>query len=156
LDSDLVPVGRVGRPHGIDGAFFVEGSSDRSELYAKGSELYVGGTPARVIVARRGGGNRPVIKLDRPAERGAVLAVPRTSLPELGEDEYYAFQLVGLAVEDEGGRFLGRVEQVVDYPANDVLELDSGLSLPLVEACVRTVDLEGGRIVVAPGFADPE
>ena len=109
-----------------------------------------------MIVARRGGGNRPVIKLDRPAERGAVLAVPRTSLPELGEDEYYAFQLVGLAVEDEGGRFLGRVEQVVDYPANDVLELDSGLSLPLVEACVRTVDLEGRRIVVAPGFADPE
>jgi ribosomal 30S subunit maturation factor RimM len=45
---------------------------------------------------------------------------------------------------------------VVDYPANDVLELDSGLSLPLVEACVRQVDLEGGRIVVTAGFAEPE
>ena len=41
-------------------------------------------------------------------------------------------------------------------PANDVLELDSGLFLPLVEACVRQVDLEGGRIVIAAGFADPE
>jgi 16S rRNA processing protein RimM len=156
LDSDLVPVGRVGRPHGIDGAFFVEGPSDRPGTFAVGAALWVGGKPAKVVLARRGGGNRPVIRLDRPAERGAILAVPRADLPALGEDEYYAFQLVGLAVEEEGGRFLGRVADVVDYPANDVLELDSGLSLPLVGACVRSVDLEGGRIVVSPGFAPPE
>jgi len=155
LGSELVTVGRVGRPHGLDGAFFVEGPSDREELFAKGAELYVDGEPARVTISRRGGGNRPVIRLDRPAERGADLAVPRSGLPGLGEDEFYAFQLVGLAVEEEGGRFLGNVADVVDYPANDVLELDSGLSLPLVEACVRSVDLEGGRIVIAPGFADP-
>jgi 16S rRNA processing protein RimM len=156
LGSDLVPVGRVGRPHGLDGAFFVEKPSDNPDLFAKGAELYLGGEAAKVVVSRRGGGNRPVIRLDRPAERGAVLAVPRGSLPPLGEDEYYTFQLVGLAVEEEGGRFLGRVADVVDYPANDVLELDSGVSLPLVEACVRSVDVEGGQIVVAPGFADPE
>jgi len=146
----------VGRPHGLDGAFFVEQPSDNPVHFEKGAELYVGDEPRKVVVSRRGGGNRPVIRLDRPAERGAVLAVPRESLPPLGEDEYYAFQLVGLAVEEDGGRFLGRVADVVDYPANDVLELDSGLSLPLVEACVRSVDVEGGRIVVAPGFADPE
>jgi 16S rRNA processing protein RimM len=97
-----------------------------------------------------------VIRLDRPVERGASLAVPRASLPPLAEDEYYTFQLVGLPVEEEGGRFLGRVADVVDYPANDVLELDSGVSLPLVGACVRQVDVEGGRIVVAAGFAEAE
>jgi 16S rRNA processing protein RimM len=156
LDSDLVPVGRVGRPHGVDGAFFVEQPSRRAAVFAVGSELYAGGEPARVTVSRHGSGGRPVIRLDRPVERGATLAVPRAGLPALGEDEYYAFELVGLAVEEEGGRFLGRVADVVDYPANDVLELDSGLSLPLVGACVRSVDVAGGRIVVAPGFADPE
>ncbi|HKT44540.1 MAG TPA: PRC-barrel domain-containing protein [Gaiellaceae bacterium] len=154
--ADLVAIGRVGRPHGIDGAFFVEGPSERPEAFAVGAELWAGGAPAKVVVFRRGAGNRPVIRLDRPVERGAVLAVPRASLPDLPEDEYYAFQLVGLAVEEEGGRFLGRVAEVVDYPANDVLELDSGLSLPLVGACVRSVDVEGGRIVVAPGFAESE
>jgi 16S rRNA processing protein RimM len=97
-----------------------------------------------------------VIRLDRPVERGAVLTVPRRSLPPLQDDEYYAFELVGLSVEEEGGRFLGRVADVVDYPANDVLELDSGVSLPLVGACVRQIDVEGGRIVVSAGFADPE
>jgi ribosomal 30S subunit maturation factor RimM len=39
--------------------------------------------------------------------------------------------------------------------ANDVLELDSGLALPLVAACVRRVDLAGRRILVAPGFTEP-
>jgi 16S rRNA processing protein RimM len=98
-----------------------------------------------------------VIRLDRHVERGTELAVPRATLPQLdGADEFYVFQLVGLSVEDESGQQLGRVREVLEYPANDVLELDSGASLPLVEACVRQVDLAGGRIVVAVGFADPE
>jgi 16S rRNA processing protein RimM len=156
LDSELVPVGRVGRPHGLDGAFFVERASTRAGTFAPGAERYAEGVPVKVVAARRGAGGRPVIRVDRPVRRGSTLAVPRASLPALGEDEYYAFELVGLAVEEEGGRFLGRVADVVDYPANDVLELDSGVSLPLVEACVRQVDVEGGRIVVAAGFAEAE
>jgi 16S rRNA processing protein RimM len=155
-EPDLVPVGRVGRPHGIDGSFFVEGPSDREGTFSVGATLRVNGEPAKVVGSKRGSGGRPVIRLDRRVDRGATLAVPRESLPELEEDEYYSFQLVGLAVEEEGGRFLGHVRDVLDYPANDVLELDSGVSLPLVEACVRKVDLEGGRIVVSVGFADPE
>jgi 16S rRNA processing protein RimM len=155
-ESDLVPVGRVGRPHGIDGSFFVEGPSDRPERFARGATLYVGGEPAEIVVSKQGSGKRPVIKLDRQVERGTTLAVPREALPPLAEDEYYSFQLVGLVVEEESGRVLGRVKEVLDYPANDVLELDSGALLPLVEACVRQVDLEGGRIVVSAGFADPE
>ena len=155
-EPDLVPVGVVGRPHGLDGSFFVEGPSDRSDTFSVGATLYVGGSPAKVVASKRGSHDRPVIRLDRRVDRGATLAVPRGELPPLGEDEYYAFQLVGLAVDEEGGRSLGRVVDVLNYPANDVLELDSGLSLPLVGACVRQVDLEGGRIVVAAGFAEPE
>jgi 16S rRNA processing protein RimM len=155
--SDLVQVGRVGRPQGLDGGFFVEGASEREDVFAEGAALYAGGKPATVVGSRRGSGGRPVIRLDRDVERGAELAVARATLPELDdEDEYYVFQLVGLGVEEESGRQLGRVRQVLEYPGNDVLELDSGASLPLVEACVRKVDLAGGRIVVAVGFADPE
>jgi 16S rRNA processing protein RimM len=96
-----------------------------------------------------------VVRLDRSVSRGAELAVPRESLPPTEEDEYYAFELVGLAVEEEGGRALGRVGNVAPGVANDVLELDSGLALPLVESCVREVDLERGRIVIAAGFVEP-
>lgn len=154
--TDLVSVGRVGRPHGVDGGFFVEDPSEREETFAVGAVLLAGGEPAKVVAFRRGSGGRPVIRLDRPVERGTELAVERATLPRLADDEFYTFELVGLSVEEEDGRLLGRVREVLQYPANDVLELDSGLSLPLVEACVRSVDVEGGRIVVAEGFANPE
>jgi len=154
--SDFVPIGRVGRPHGLDGSFFVEGPSERADAFARGATVWVGGEQLEIVASKRGAQNRPVIRLERRVERGALLEVPRASLPALGEDEYYAFELVGLAVEEEGGRMLGHVRDVLDYPANDVLELDTGLALPLVEACVRKVDVEGGRIVIAPGFAHHE
>jgi 16S rRNA processing protein RimM len=146
----------VGRPHGLDGSFFVEGPSDRADAYTTGATVYVDGAAMKIVASKRGSQSRPVIRLERRVDRGATLSVPRESLPPLADDEYYAFQLVGLTVEEEGGRLLGQVRDVLDYPANDVLELDSGLSLPLVEACVRKVDLEGGRIVIAAGFANPE
>jgi 16S rRNA processing protein RimM len=156
LSNGHVQVGRVGRPHGLGGAFVVEDASEADERFAVGGTVRAGGEPARVVERKRSGG-RLVIRLDRKVERGAPLEVARAELPPTGDaDSYYVFELVGLEVEEEGGRALGRVANVAPAPANDVLELDSGLALPLVGACVQDVDLERGRILVAPGFADPE
>lgn len=148
-------MGRVGKPHGLHGAFVVEDASEDPARFEVGATVFVEGETARVEDSKRAG-NRLVVRLDRPVERGAALAVPRAVLPPPEEDAYYVFQLVGLEVVEEGGRLLGRVRDVAPYEANDVLELDSGLLLPMVEACVREIDVEGGRVVVAPGFADHE
>jgi 16S rRNA processing protein RimM len=153
VTQDRVVVGRIGRPHGLDGSFVVEHPSENPALFEPGATLYVGGEPASVAGRKRSGG-RLVLKLDRPAERGAELTVPRAALPEPGPDSYYVFQLVGLDVVEEGGRRLGAVQDVAPGVANDVLELDSGLALPMHEECVREVDLTEGRIVVSAGFAD--
>lgn len=153
--SERIVVGRVGRPHGRDGAFFVEDASDDPDRFREGAEVLVAGEPARVVEHKRAGG-RLVIRLGRAVERGSVLEVAREQLPEPGAGSYYVFQLVGLAVEEEGGRELGRVADVAPGVANDVLELDSGRALPLVEDCVLEIDLGRGRVLVAAGFADPE
>jgi 16S rRNA processing protein RimM len=150
----LVAVGRVGRPHGLNGAFVVEEASNEPERFAVGARVYMEGAPAEVVESKRAGG-RLVVKLDRDAARGAVLEVPRVSLPSAGEGSFYAFELVGLAVEEEGGRPLGKVQDVTTGVANDVLELDSGIALPMVEDCIRSVDTKQGLILVSPGFADP-
>lgn len=151
--ADLVPVGRVGRPHGLDGAFVVERGSEDARRYAPGETLYVDGEPAKVVLSRRVGGSRVAVKLDRHVERGAELTVPRASLPPLEEGAFYVFELVGLEVVDQDGARLGSVTDVEPGVVNDALALDSGLLLPLVEDCVREVDVPGGRIVVARGFA---
>ena len=150
--AETVVVGRVGKSHGLDGSFVVENASEAAERFEVGAELLVAGEPAKVVAAKQARG-RPVIRLDRRVQRGAALEVPRDSLAPTGDDEYYVFQLVGLRVEEEGGAPLGTVTDVAPGVANDVLELDSGLALPMVEGCVREVNLAAGRIVVAPGFA---
>ena len=149
--ADLVPVGRVGRPHGLDGSFVVEGSSEDPERFAVGARVVAGEEPATVVSSKRAGG-RVVVRLDRPVERGTVLAVPRDELPPVEEGGYYVFELMGLEVEEEGGRRLGLVQDVAPGVANDVLELDTGHALPLVAQCVLDVDLERRRILVARGF----
>jgi 16S rRNA processing protein RimM len=147
-----VRIGKVGKPHGIDGAFFVEQPSSDDRWWKTGATFLAGGRPAEVVLHRRSSG-RPIVKLDRDVERGTVLEVERDALPPTEEDEYYAFQLVGLAVVEENGRELGSVKAVTPGIANDVLELDGGVLLPMVEDCIRSVELDAGRIVVAEGFA---
>ncbi len=152
-DTGNVLVGRVGKSHGLDGSFVVEGASEAAERFAVGAELLVAGEPARVVAAKQARG-RPVIRLDRRVERGAALEVPRDALPEPEEGSYYVFQLVGAEVVEHGGAALGRVADVAPGVANDVLELDSGVALPMVEECIREIDLDSARIVVAPGYVD--
>ena len=148
-----VRIGRVGRPHGIDGAFFVEQPSADDRWWKTGARFLAAGTPVQVVAHRTSSG-RPVIKVEPPVERGAALEVERDQLPPTGEDEWYAFELVGLEVVEESGRVLGTVRSVEPGVANDVLDLGDDVLLPMVEDCVRQVDVVGGRIVVAEGFAD--
>jgi 16S rRNA processing protein RimM len=136
----------------VDGAFVVEEASQDEQRFEVGAELLVDGEPARVVLSRQVGGRRRAVKLDRPAERGAELTIPRDRLPELPADSYYVADLVGMDVLDEHDAHVGFVRDVLPGPANDVLELDSGLLLPLVEDCVREVDLAGRRVLLNPGF----
>jgi 16S rRNA processing protein RimM len=152
-DENWVSVGRVGRPHGLAGAFVVERASEAPERLAKGAVVHIGGEPATIVESKRSGG-RLVIRLeDRRPDRGAELLVPRSELPAPDEDSYYVFQLVGLRAEETGGRDLGIVQDVEPGVANDVLVLDSGLRLPLVDACVGNVDLTAGTLEINRGFA---
>jgi 16S rRNA processing protein RimM len=150
--EDLVDVGRVGRPHGVDGAFVVEQASEEPGRFDVGAELIVEGRPAKVEISRQVGGRRRAIKLNRPVPRGAELSIRREALAPLPEDVYYVADLVGLDVLDENDVRVGAVRDVLPGPANDVLELDTGALLPLVEDCIREIDLPGRRILLNRGF----
>lgn len=150
-EGDLVPVGWVGRPHGLDGAFVVVRPSEDLSRFRVGETLLVDGEPATITISRGAGGRRVAIALDRVVERGQELAVPRSELPALEGGSYYHFQLVGLVVEEDGRR-LGTVQQVLPGAANDNLELDTGVLVPLIEDAITAIDLEAGRVLVTPGF----
>lgn len=151
--TDFVAVGRVGRPHGLDGSFVVELASEDPRRFEPGAILYAEGERCRVIASRRAGGGRTAIKLDRPVERGQSLAVPRDELPPPEPGSYYVFQLVGLTAVTADGRSLGRVKDVHPGITNDNLELESGVLVPMIEEAVLAVDLDTGHVVLNADFA---
>ena len=114
--------------------------------------LRVNGVPATITLSRRVGRGRHAIRLDRAVERGATLAIPRAELPALPEGEFYAFEIIGLRVEEVGGRALGIVKDVLPGPANDNLELDDGTLVPMIEDAVRAIDPAEGVVLLNPGF----
>ena len=134
---DLVPVGRVGRPHGLDGAFVVEHPSDDEQQVSRRR-----GAPLRRCACHRGAlaacGRASAGDQARPPgrARGQQLAVDRAELPPPSEGHFYVFELVGLAVVDDTGREVGTVRDVLPGVANDNLELSNGALVPMIEDAV--------------------
>jgi 16S rRNA processing protein RimM len=174
---EWIEVGRVSRPHGIRGEVRVTPDSDNPERFAEGSVLYA--RPARARLAGggsqerspltvdtvRGEADYPIVAFreveDREAAeglRGFILEVSVTELPALPEDEFYPFDLEGLAVKDSQGAIVGRVTEVIASPAHPLLaiSLNSGseVLVPFVLAAVPTVELGEGCLVVEAGFLE--
>ncbi|MBK5265085.1 MAG: 16S rRNA processing protein RimM [Alphaproteobacteria bacterium] len=58
------------------------------------------------------------------ALRGTQLTVPRSSLPPLGEGEYYYADLLGLPCVSTTGEELGTVAAVENFGAGDIIEIE--------------------------------
>lgn len=152
--------GSVGRPHGLDGSFVVKDGNPA--LLERGARLQVAGA-LRVIERRAGHEGHLILRLEgcqsrEQAEqlRGQDLRFDRGAAPELGEDEWWAEDLEGLAVHD-GEVEVGTVGRLLALPSCEVLEVvrtagGQPLLVPLVSDAVRTVDLEAGRIDVDLAF----
>jgi 16S rRNA processing protein RimM len=145
---------------------FKEGSVVHARSSRPGVASLQGGARRRLTVESvRGAGVSPIVafkeitvRKDAEALAGCALEVEGTALPPLDKDEFYPFDLVGLAVEDPRGTRLGLVSQVLDSPAHGVLEitLDAGgkTLVPFVSAAVPSVATEAGYLVVEPQFLD--
>ena len=122
---------------------------------------------AREIERRSGTDERPILRLagsasrdDAEALRGQDILVPRSAAPPLGEDEFWAEELVGCRVVD-GDQAVGTVSDLLGYPSCDVLEVAressaATLLVPLVRDAVRSVDVAGRVIDVDLAFLGDE
>jgi 16S rRNA processing protein RimM len=154
--------GRVGRPHGLDGSFYV--TRPRPRLLTIGTGVTVAGRTA-TITRRAGTEQRPIVRLegvgDRPAAealRGMALLVDTLEAPVLAEGEWWAHELEGCEVVD-GEELLGTVSRLIELPSCEALEVrpEQGgepLLVPMVKDAVRRVVTSEGRIEVNLDFLD--
>jgi 16S rRNA processing protein RimM len=140
----LVTAGRVGKAHGRDGSFYVDGAAFD---FPEGSHVRVR-EAEHEVVRRAGTDDRPLIKLegidDPTALRGEIMLVEE----ELEDDEYLVSDLLECEVPG-----LGRVQRVFDAPSCTLLEVgDEGHLVPLISDAVQQVDLERKIIEVDRDF----
>jgi len=146
----LVTAGRIGRPHGLDGSFWVESAAHG---LAAGTAVSVCGSE-RLVERRAGTEERPLVRLQGVEDRETAAALGGELLlvrEQLTEGEWLACDLEGCLVSG-----LGRVHRVLGAPSCDLLELEDGTLVPLIPDAVRSVDLENGRIEVDHRFLGQE
>ena len=156
--NQWVEVGRVSGVFGVKGWVKVfSHTRPRDEILAYSPwYLNVGGTwqPVQVLGGYLQGGNI-VAGLegytDRDQAKGlkdVPIAISPDQLPALEADEFYWRDLVGLEVVNTAGEVLGKVQDMMETGANDVLILNDKCLVPFTSQTVRQVDLEQGRILV--------
>lgn len=159
--TDALRIGRIGRPHGNEGAFTVSEATERLDLLDAGRRVLVGGREAE-IAWRKGTPQRPLVKLEGvdgragvEALRGETISVPREEIGTLAQGEYLVDDLIGCEVVD-GTQHVGVVGDVLLLPSADLLEVeratDVNLLVPLVADAVRAIDLEARRVDVDTRF----
>jgi 16S rRNA processing protein RimM len=143
-----VAAGRVGRPHGLDGSFYVSGAT---KPFVEGGEVTVTGRRA-VIERRAGTDDRPIIRLSGVSDRDAAGGLRGEPLlvaaGDLEEGEFLIDDLVGCEVPG-----LGTVRRVVPAPSCDLLEVgDEAVLVPLIGDAVKRIDTNARVIEVDRAF----
>lgn len=157
----MVVMGKIVAAQGILGWVKVQTFTEYLDSLLDYDMWYVGNEqnwqPLQVLEAEVHG-KVLVAKLEGIADRtaaekykGLLIAVPRDSLPEQEEGEYYWSDLVGLTVENLAGETFGTVDTLLETGANDVLVIKgaSGETLiPFIASVIQQVDLKKKTIRV--------
>jgi 16S rRNA processing protein RimM len=162
MDEQFAPpefliVGRILAPRGIKGEIKAQVVTDFPDRFAPGKLVYLDGQPLEIetchLYKRHLLVKLATINTRQDAEmlRGRDLCIPRAEIHPLAEDEYYAFQLIGLDIVTTEGKHVGRITDIMSTAGNDIyiVEGEGGeILIPAIEDVVKSIDLEAGKVVI--------
>jgi 16S rRNA processing protein RimM len=166
-DPDVPPararltVGTILGPHGVRGESKVRLQTDDPEHLLTLKRIYLGDEPApRTVLGARLHAGNALMRLQGISSpdtverlRGTPLRIRGADARPLAPNEYFLYQMVGLEAFDEAGARLGRVTDVLETGANDVLVITSDdggadILLPSHPDVIVAMDPAAGKIVV--------
>lgn len=160
-ENRLIVVGVLKGAHGVRGDVRVKSfTADPDALFTYGPLLDESGKVVLTPKSARPGKDHFIVRAEEQKQkedwdglRGTLLHVPRASLPDAEEDEFYIEDLVGLAVFAGGDAPTGKVKSVQNFGADDLLEIQlasqgATVMVPFTLADVPTVDIAAGRVVI--------
>ncbi len=162
--DDLLLIGVIAGPFGIKGLVKIKAFTDQPDYLKRHlRDIFVGKKlapyslthlhehkPGVLLLTLRGVETREAVD----ELRGADVYIRRSDAAPLGEDEYYLHELIGLQVSTTDGLDLGKVREVIETGANEVLVVtrpgQGDALVPLVREFITEFDIPGGRVVVRP------
>jgi len=162
MKKDLLPIGRVAKPHGVRGKIKIDYFGEDLNRFLLYREIFikdhtgqlqaydisevVSQTP-RLIINVKGIERREEVE---PLV-GREIFIKMESLPDLEEGEHYWFEILGMVVETEKGKRIGRVKEILPTGANDVYVVEGKrgeIFLPATEEVIQSIDVKAGRMKV--------
>lgn len=158
---EWIELGTIGRPHGIRGEVTLFVPARYQDAFAEIDTVYWNKAKSTApIESVRFHKGHFLVQFRKVTDRDAAESVRGTAvfakiddLREAGFSATFPDELIGFAVVTEEGESVGVVEDVVDYPASELLQVRNGSRehlIPNVPAIVIAVEQEAKRIVVRP------
>jgi len=172
LAENEVTIGIILRPHGLRGWVKVRPMTDDPNRYFDLAKVSLHHKDRRIGEYRleRVEMSKPhnlLVKFREFASieevetlRDAEIRIPRSECLPTTADQFYHFDLIGLAVQTSEGHVLGTVSEILEHPGNDIWVVHDDqhreMLLPAITSVIKEVNLEEKRIVInlLPGLLD--
>ncbi len=161
---DFVTIGVIEKAHGIKGNVKVKPNTDYPPRFEslktviverpdrEMEELEVSKVLVRddvIYLGLKGIDTRDAAQ----ALRGAFINIKKEDVLPLEEGRFYHFEILGFEVKKTSGELLGKIEEVMDLPANAVLVVkdeNREYLIPAIQDVVKKIDMERGEIMIEP------
>ena len=150
MEQEFITAGRIAGAHGVKGEVALLPLGIDAAYLAAFTTYYIAGAPV-VPTARRTHKGCLLLKLPGVDDRDAALALKGQSVAvrradgSLPEGVFFDQELIGLTARDAAtGAALGKVEEVLPYPAHKVYAVRGGKDeylIPAVPAFVKEINL---------------
>jgi len=150
----FVLIGKIVGIHGIKGTSKLRSYAESLSVFSPGNSILfrdlLGRETSYEIHWVKPHTGTPLVSFKGIANRdqaktliGAELFIPQSELPELDEDTYYWYDLIGIEVVTVTGESLGRIESIIETGSNDVYVVKSNekeVLIPALESVVLEID----------------
>lgn len=155
-----VQLGIIGAPHGIKGEVRVKPFTEDPLALGKYGPLTTEDEMTLTIRSIRPAKTVVVVRFREVQDRnaaealnGKALFVERDALPDdLGEEEFYHADLIGLHVQDETGERIGQIAAVHNFGAGDMLEIrpqgSHSVFIPFTKLAVPVINFDHGIVTI--------
>lgn len=151
IKDSITCIGKIINTHGIKGELKVEPYTFDNKRFSKLKSLYVGDDLTEFFIKKvrvndfvyitfEGFENiNDVINL-----KGSEIYIKDEDRLALDENQYYISDIIGKKVYDTDNNYIGKLKDVLEYPANDIFIIESDYKsiyqIPAVKEFIKKID----------------